>query len=184
MGSMKLIPLLLCAAVLAATPVASQAGGQMGGLRASLGMGMGAGFFMGPQDDRGHYHRGDAPPRGGAPNPNNGRRGEDRRDPRGDPRGDPRDNGGGPPPVDRRDTGIYDRRPVIVGGGPEVRPGPGGGEQRDSRINRAIAIGQGRGRVLNAWPQGGSIFIVRVDTPRGRVDMIIDVDTGRIIGER
>ncbi len=60
----------------------------------------------------------------------------------------------------------------------------GGGEQRDDRINRAISIGQSRGRVLNAWPQGGSLFMVRVDTPRGRVDMVIDVDSGRIVEER
>ena len=137
----------------------------MGGLRASLGMGMGAGFFMGPHDDRGHYH-GEATGRGGAPN--NPRRGDNRYN--------------SPPPVPvpgpayvyRRDTGVYDRRAVVVGGG----------EYRDQRINRAIAIGQGHGRVLNAWPQGGPLFVVRVDTPHGRVDMIIDVDTGRIVGER
>jgi hypothetical protein len=167
MGFMKLIPLLLCAAIMAAAPVSSQAGGHMGGLRASLGMGMGAGFFMGPRDDRGRYH-GEAPGRGGAPN-------NPRRD-------DNRYNAPPPPPgpvpvpgnVYRRDAYVYDRRPVVVGGG----------EYRDQRINRAIAIGQGHGRVLNAWPQGGSLFVVRVDTPRGRVDMIIDVDTGRIVGER
>ncbi len=174
MGAMKLIPLLLCAAVLAATPVSSQAGGHMGGLRASLGMGMGAGFFMGPRDDRGRYHNGDAPGRGGAPNPNNARRGDDRRDPR-----DPRDYGGGPPPpVYNRDAGIYGHRPVIIGGG------GGGGLPRDNRINRAFAIGRGYGRVVNAWPQGGSLYLVRVNTPHGRVDMVIDVDTGRVVGER
>ena len=175
MGLMKLIPLLFCATVLAAAPVASQAGGQMGGLRAGLGMGMGAGFLMGPRDDRGHYHNGDAPNRGGAPNPNNARRGDDRRDPR-----DVRDYGGGPPPPPpyRGDPGIYGHRPLVMGGG------AGPGMPRDNRINRAFAIGKGYGRVVNAWPQGGSLYLVRVNTPHGRVDMIIDVDTGRIVGER
>ncbi len=171
---MKLIPLLLCAAALAATPLASQAGGQVGGLRASLGIGMGAGFFMGPRDDRGHDNRGGAPNRGyapnpgyapgrGAPNPNNGGRGYP---------------GGPPPPVYRGDAGVYGHRPLTMGAG------PGPGMPRDNRINRAMAIGQVHGRVLNAWPAGGSLFMVRVDTPRGRVDMLIDVDTGRVVGQR
>ena len=173
MGAMKLIPLLLCAAALAATPLAAQAGGQMGGMRASLGIGMGAGFFMGPHDDHGRYRRGDAPPRGGNPNPNNMRRDDDRRDPR-----DARDYGGGPPPVYNRDAGVYGHRPVVIGGG------AGPGMPRDNRIDRAFAIGRGYGRVVNAWPQGGSLYLVRVNTPHGRVDMVIDVDTGRVVGER
>jgi len=60
----------------------------------------------------------------------------------------------------------------------------GGYERRDDRINRAIAIASGRGRVLDAGAQGGSIFWVRVATERGRVDLLVDVDSGRIIGER
>jgi len=76
---------------------------------------------------------------------------------------------------DRRDNGGNDR------GGNDRR---GGGEQRDDRIGRAMDIGRSYGRVLNAWPQGGSLFLVRVDTPRGRVDMVIDVDSGRVVGER
>jgi len=173
MGPMKLIPLLFCATVLVATPLASQAGGHTGGLRASLGMGMGAGFFMGPQDDRGRNRHGDAPGRGGAPNPGSARRGDDRRDPR-----DARDYGGGPPPppVYRGNAGVYGHRPLIMGGG--------SGVPRDNRINRAFAIGQGYGHVVNAWPQGGSLYLVRVNTPHGRVDMVIDVDTGRVVGER
>ena len=63
--------------------------------------------------------------------------------------------------------------------------GNGGfGEQRDNRINQAIAIASSRGRVLDAGPQGGSIFWVRVATGQGRVDLLVDVDSGRIIGER
>ncbi len=71
---------------------------------------------------------------------------------------------------DHRDNSGNDRR--------------GGGEQHDDRIGRAMDIGRGYGRVLNAWPQGGSLFLVRVDTPHGRVDMVIDVDSGRVVGER
>jgi hypothetical protein len=172
---MKLIPLILCAAALAATPVASQAAvhgeGFRGGLGAGLSVGLGVGLLMGPRDDdRHHNHRDD-----------NNRRGDDRRD--NAPAPPPGPNPGniyrsGPVPMPgnlyRRDAGAYDRRDVAVGGG----------GVRDERINRAIAIGQVHGHVLNAWPQGGSLFIVRVATPRGRVDMIIDVDTGRVVGER
>ncbi len=57
-------------------------------------------------------------------------------------------------------------------------------EHRDDRLNRAIDIARSRGRVLDAGPQGGSIFWVRVATERGRVDLLIDTDSGRIIGER
>jgi len=170
---MKLIPLILCAAALAATPVASQAAVRGEGFRGGLGAGLSVGLLMGPRDDdRHHNHRDDN---------NNNRRGDDRRD--NAPAPPPGPNPGnlyrsvpGPMPgaVYRRDAGAYDRRGVAVGGG----------GFRDERINRAIAIGRGRGTVLNAWPQGGSLFIVRVATPRGRVDMIIDVDTGRIVGER
>jgi hypothetical protein len=57
-------------------------------------------------------------------------------------------------------------------------------ENRDDRINRAMSIGSSRGRVLDAGPQGGSIFWVRVATDHGRVDLLVDTDSGRIIGER
>lgn len=62
----------------------------------------------------------------------------------------------------------------------------GGGQlqNRDDRINRAIQVAGRRGRVLDAGPQGGSVFWVRVATDHGRVDLLIDADTGRIIGER
>ena len=59
----------------------------------------------------------------------------------------------------------------------------GGGQQRDDRINRAIAIASSRGRVLDAWPMGGSMFGVRVATDRGRVDLTVDTDSGRIVDE-
>lgn len=63
--------------------------------------------------------------------------------------------------------------------------GRGGGEDRsDNRINRAMAIASSRGRVLDAGQQGGSIFWVRVATDHGRVDLLVDTDSGRIIGER
>jgi hypothetical protein len=82
----------------------------------------------------------------------------------GDHRGDDRDNGG---------YGGYDRRDM------------GGGEdRRDNRINRAIAIAQSRGHVLDAGSEGGSVFWVRVNTPRGRVDLLIDADSGQIVGQR
>ena len=153
---MKLIPPLLCALTLAAMPMASRAESQSEALR----IGLGVGLLMGQSDDDRRRHR-DEPP------PQNGRR-DDRRDERRDV--PPPPPGGG---AYRGYEGGYDRRAA-----------GGGGEVRDERINRAISIGQGRGRVLNAWPQGGSLFVVRVDTPRGRVDMIIDVDTGRVVGER
>jgi len=60
----------------------------------------------------------------------------------------------------------------------------GGEDRRDNRINRAIAIASSRGRVLDAGQQSGSIFWVRVATDRGRVDLLVDTDSGRIIGER
>jgi hypothetical protein len=60
----------------------------------------------------------------------------------------------------------------------------GGENRRDDRINRAIRIAESRGRVLDAGQQSGSIFWVRVATDRGRVDLLIDTDSGRIIGER
>lgn len=61
--------------------------------------------------------------------------------------------------------------------------GQRGGEQRDNRINRAMQIASSRGRVLDAWPMGGSIFGVRVATDHGRVDLTVDTDSGQIIGE-
>lgn len=60
----------------------------------------------------------------------------------------------------------------------------GGENRRDGRIERAIRIAESRGRVLDAGQQSGSIFWVRVATDRGRVDLLIDTDSGRIIGER
>ena len=57
-------------------------------------------------------------------------------------------------------------------------------ESRDNRINNAMVIASSRGRVLDAGPQGGSIFWVRVATDHGRVDLLVDTDSGRIIGER
>ncbi|ESQ73693.1 hypothetical protein ABAC402_18060 [Asticcacaulis sp. AC402] len=69
----------------------------------------------------------------------------------------------------------------------DARGGNRGNENRhDDRINRAIQIASsgGRGRVLDAGQQSGSIFWVRVATDRGRVDLLIDTDSGRIIGER
>ena len=81
---------------------------------------------------------------------------------------------------DRRDdNNSGDRRGGWNGGG------RGGGEDRsDNRINRAIAIASSRGRVLDAGQQSGSIFWVRVATDRGRVDLLVDTDSGRIVGER
>lgn len=71
------------------------------------------------------------------------------------------------------------------GQGNNGRGNGNGGEQRDNRINQAIAIASTRGHVLDAGPQGGSIFWVRVaTTDHGRVDLLVDVDSGRIIGER
>ena len=59
------------------------------------------------------------------------------------------------------------------------------GENRhDNRINVAISIAKGRGTVLDAGQENGSIFWVRVATDHGRVDLLIDTDSGRIIGER
>ncbi len=57
-------------------------------------------------------------------------------------------------------------------------------QNRDDRINRAMSVAGRRGRVLDAGPQGGSIFWVRVATDHGRVDLLVDADSGRIIGER
>lgn len=64
----------------------------------------------------------------------------------------------------------------------------GGNDRRenrnDGRINRAMAIASSRGRVLDAGQQSGSVFWVRVATPNGRVDLLVDADSGRIVGER
>lgn len=57
-------------------------------------------------------------------------------------------------------------------------------QNRDDRINRAMSVAGRRGRVLDAGPQGGSVFWVRVATDHGRVDLLVDADSGRIIGER
>ena len=88
--------------------------------------------------------------------------------------GDDRDNGNGQ--NNRGNNG--------QGGNGNGRGNGGYGEQRDNRINQAIAIASSRGRVLDAGSQGGSIFWVRVATDHGRVDLLVDVDSGRIIGER
>jgi len=79
--------------------------------------------------------------------------------------------------IDRPDN---DRQPQRLdrGGGRPVM------ENRDDRINRAMSVARSRGRVLDAGPQGGSIFWVRVATDSGRVDLLVDADSGRIIGER
>lgn len=92
-------------------------------------------------------------------------RGDDNNgDHRGDDRRDDRDNGG---------YGGYDRR------------GGGGEDRRDDRIGRATAIARSRGfTVLDAGSEGGSVFWVRVNTPRGRVDLLIDADSGQIVGQR
>lgn len=88
-----------------------------------------------------------------------------------------------PPPQLQRPR--YDddgsRRPPQRSYGPAQDQGE---NRRDDRINRAIAAGQARGRVLDAGQQGGSTFWVRVDTGHGRVDLLVDGDTGRIVGER
>jgi hypothetical protein len=59
-------------------------------------------------------------------------------------------------------------------------------DRNDGRIDRAMAVARGRGyRVLDAGQQGGSIFWVRVATPDGRrIDLLVDADSGRIVGER
>ncbi len=173
---MKSIPSLFCAfllgtTALAAMPVASQAA-DIGPGEVALGLGVGAGILIGQQDDdrrhrrdnddRRDDHRNDRDRRENGNGGGNG--GNDRRDTR-----DDRGNG--------RDNGNYERRDNRAGA-------YGGGEQRDDRIGRAMDIGRSQGRVLNAWPQGGSLFMVRVDTPRGRVDIIVDVDSGRVVGER
>ncbi len=84
---------------------------------------------------------------------------------------DDRGNGGGSNWRDSRDDdrGGYDR--------PRE-------DRNDGRINRARAIASSRGRVLDAGQQSGSIFWVRVATANGRVDLLVDADSGRIIGER
>jgi len=58
------------------------------------------------------------------------------------------------------------------------------GGARDNRLDQARNIASSRGRVLDAGPLGGSRFWVRVASDRGRVDIIVDTATGRIIGER
>lgn len=91
------------------------------------------------------------------------RRGRDRDD------RDERGNGGGNNWRDNRD---------------DNRGGARGENRNDGRINRAMAIASSRGRVLDAGQQSGSIFWVRVATPNGRVDLLVDADSGRIVGER
>ena len=87
-----------------------------------------------------------------------------------------RDNGQG------NDGPARDRQPQAQhfdrGNGRQVQ------ENRDNRINRAMSVASSRGRVLDAGPQGGSVFWVRVATDHGRVDLLVDADSGRIIGER
>jgi hypothetical protein len=57
-------------------------------------------------------------------------------------------------------------------------------DRNDGRIKRAMDIARSRGQVLDAGQQSGSIFWVRVATPNGRVDLLVDADSGRIVGER
>lgn len=85
-------------------------------------------------------------------------------------------NRNGNPPVDDRPGTARE----------DVGSGGRGDKQRDNRINRAIDIARSsyHGRVLNAWPLGGSLFTVRIDTGRGRVDLTVDVDSGRIVQEK
>ncbi len=47
-------------------------------------------------------------------------------------------------------------------------------------MGRAYAIASQRGRVIDVWPEGGSIFGARVSTDRGRIELRIDVDSGRV----
>ncbi len=60
----------------------------------------------------------------------------------------------------------------------------GGGrreDRNDNRMSRAYAIASQRGRVIDVWPEGGSIFGARVSsTDRGRIELRIDVDSGRV----
>ncbi len=71
------------------------------------------------------------------------------------------------------------------GGRSDLRGNDSWGEdRRDNRINRATDIARSRGHVLDAGQQSGSIFWVRVATDHGRVDLLIDTDTGQIIGEK
>ncbi|MBP2157780.1 MULTISPECIES: hypothetical protein [Asticcacaulis] len=59
-------------------------------------------------------------------------------------------------------------------------------DRNDGRIGQAMAIARSRGfRVLDAGQQSGSIFWVRAAAPDGRrVDLLVDADSGRIVGER
>jgi hypothetical protein len=79
--------------------------------------------------------------------------------------------------------GGQDDRQNFNGGDNRGNNDRGRGDRGDD-INRAIAIASSRGHVLDAGPQGGSIYWVRVATDHGRVDLLVDVDSGRIIGER
>ncbi|MDI7775373.1 hypothetical protein [Asticcacaulis sp. EMRT-3] len=85
---------------------------------------------------------------------------------------------------DSRDDNAYrnapDAPPAYRRDAPEGR----GAGPRDDRINRAISVARSRGRVLDAGSQGGSVFWVRVDTGHGRVDLLVDANSGRIVGEK
>ena len=59
----------------------------------------------------------------------------------------------------------------------------GFGENRnDDRINQAVAmaIAARGGRKLDAGQLSGSVFWVRLSTAQGRVDVLVDVDTGDV----
>jgi hypothetical protein len=89
-----------------------------------------------------------------------------------------------------RDRGDRDDRGNNGGGNNwrDSRDDDRGGDQRenrnDGRIKRAMDIARSRGHPLDAGQQSGSIFWVRVATPNGRVDLLVDADSGRIVGER
>jgi uncharacterized membrane protein YkoI len=55
---------------------------------------------------------------------------------------------------------------------------------RDSKLRTAVAIAEGRGRVIRADPMGNGLFRVRVERDGRRVDLTIDANSGRILSER
>ena len=55
---------------------------------------------------------------------------------------------------------------------------------RDSKLRIAVAIAEGRGRVIRADPMGNGLFRVRVERDGRRVDLTIDANSGRILSER
>ncbi len=155
----KILPLKTLAFALCATLVLGPAAAEAGPL-----LRLDAGLVKVSADWGGQRwkHRGD--------NDNNGENNGNR----GDNNGNGRWGGGD------RDNNNGDGR----GGGQRWDNGGGGGGERDDRINRAIDIGRSRGEYIKAWPAGGSLFWVRVQTGQGRVDLLIDADSGRIVDQR